>query len=132
MYRRVNALFYVSPEWKEEFGGNLELWDSKVSNQITLVSRFNRLILMETNSRSWHSVSPVECAKERLRCCVSNYYFSKVSPTGEDYYHVTSFVGRPGEPLKKAMSKVDNGIRRMVRIIAKNGLGKKDQYRVKK
>lgn len=112
-YRRVNLLYYVAPDWREENGGNLELWDPKVTRPVTILSAFNRLVLMETNKDSWHSVSPV--ATDAPRCCVSNYYFSDVSPTGEDYYHVTSFTGRPGQVLRRAWGRIDNAARKFAR-----------------
>ena len=105
-YRRLNLLYYVTPNWKNSNGGNLELWDDKVKNNITIPSFFNRLVVMNTDKRSWHSVSPV-CV-DNLRCCVSNYYFSNISPDGTNYYHVTSFNGRPNEYLKRFISIFDN------------------------
>jgi 2OG-Fe(II) oxygenase superfamily len=105
-YRRINLLYYVTPEWQRDFGGNLELWDSHVTQPVTIESRFNRLVLMETNKTSWHSVSPVMV--NRPRCCVSNYYFSEASPTGEAYYHVTSFTGRPGQTVRRVAGTIDN------------------------
>ena len=42
-YRVLNLLYYVTPDWKEESGGNLELWDNGVKNQQrTVHSKFNR------------------------------------------------------------------------------------------
>jgi len=42
-YRVLNLLYYVSPEWKLEDGGNLELWPRGPRDpQITVESRFNR------------------------------------------------------------------------------------------
>jgi len=49
-YRRLNLLFYVSPDWKIENGGNFELWDNKVEFPKTIISKFNRLVVMETNN----------------------------------------------------------------------------------
>jgi len=69
-------------------------------------------VVMETNKFSWHSVSKVQV--ERIRCCVSNYYFSAVSPDGDGYFHVTSFTGRPDEFLKRAIGPIDNGLRNAV------------------
>lgn len=112
-YRRVNLLYYVTPDWAEENGGNLELWDDKVKKPLTIHSAFNRLVLMETNRRSWHSVSPV--VDGGPRCCVSNYYFSEKSPTGDDYYHVTSFTGRPEQKLRRAIGAADNAARYVAR-----------------
>jgi hypothetical protein len=115
-YRRINLLYYVAPDWSLGSGGNLELWDSDVTEPVTIVSAFNRLVLMETNDRSWHSVSPV-LAQEAVRCCVSNYYFSRDSPSGADYYHVTSFTGRPGQKTQRALGVLDNAIRTLARYI---------------
>ena len=59
-WRVLNLLYYVSPDWKQEFGGNLELWpDGMKGRQITLHSKFNRLAVMATHDASWHSVSPI-------------------------------------------------------------------------
>ena len=77
-----------------------------------LLSGFNRLIVMETNRGSWHSVQPVVVG--RNRCCVSNYYFSTVSPENQNYYHVTSFTGRPDQTLQRAWGLVDNFARQAI------------------
>lgn len=126
VYRRLNLLYYVTPNWKLENGGNLELWDQKVSQPVTVHSAFNRLVLMETHRFSWHSVSKVK--SDGHRACVSNYYFSEESPSGQHYDHITSFMGRPEQPLKRLFSKADNRLRSLLRVIKKSGFGKKDVY----
>ncbi len=85
LYQTVNLLYYVSPNWKLENGGNYELWDESVKNRIIVPSLFNRLIVMETNQTSWHGVNPVLC--DAPRCCVFNYYFSDQPPRGKEYCH---------------------------------------------
>ena len=95
-YRTLNLLYYTTENWKLEFGGNLELWPEGVKkNQITVHSKFNRLVVMKTDKNSWHSVSKVEV--DSSRNCISNYYFSELSPDIEDYKHVTSFRGRSNQ-----------------------------------
>ena len=121
-FRRLNLLYYVSPLWKLEFGGNFELWNEKRTIPKTVIAATNRLVVMETNKTSWHSVSPVKV--DRPRCCVSNYYFSQVSPDGSDYFHVTSFTGRPEEKLKRTISSIDNALRNFVSKTFKLGRGK--------
>jgi Rps23 Pro-64 3,4-dihydroxylase Tpa1-like proline 4-hydroxylase len=128
LYRRLNLLYYVSPGWTLEDGGNLELWETSVRKNVTIESKFNRLVLMETDKTSWHSVSAVK-KTDAFRCCVSNYYFSPESPTGVDYFHITEFKGRPDEPFKRLWSDVDSLIRTAVRKIKKSGIGKKDIYK---
>lgn len=122
-FRRLNILLYATPGWKLENGGNFELWDAERQTPKTVVSKFNRLVVMETNKLSWHSVSKV--VAEGPRCCVSNYYFSKISPDETDYFHVTSFDGRPDETLKRVVGKVDNALRNTVSKVLKIGRGKK-------
>lgn len=125
-YRTLNLLYYITPDWSLDCGGNLELWDRDVKRHSTVVSRFNRLAIMETNPWSWHSVSQV--GVDRLRCCVSNYYFSPLSPTGHDYFNVTSFSARPEQKLLRAVAWTDNKLRQAVRYIAPRGVGTKDIY----
>lgn len=114
MYRVLNILFYVAPNRSLESGGNLEIWNSDVTEKTTLVSKFNRLAVMETHEDSWHSVSKVTSESPRL--CISNYYFSKKSPIEKEYSHVTSFAGYPEEKFKRIVLRLDS--------IARNFLGK--------
>lgn len=117
-YRVLNLLYYVTPDWKIENGGNLELWDKGTKKpQRTILSGFNRLVLMITNKASYHSVSKV--VSDGKRCCISNYYFSKHPAENEEYFHVTSFYGRPEEPVKDLILKADAGLRNFVRKITK-------------
>lgn len=122
-YRVLNLLYYVSPDWKEEYGGNLELWDKGPGKiRRTIPSFFNRLVVMITGRDSWHSVSRVTHAA--ARCCVSNYYFSPHPAEGDEYFHVTSFRGWPQEKGKDFMLRCDNLARHGLRLFFKKGLVK--------
>ena len=123
MYRVLNLLYYVSPEWEKEYGGNLELWDAGPEGRPREIhSKFNRLVLMATHDKSWHSVKKVKHA-ERSRCCISNYYFSPTPIIAHEYFHVTSFRGRPEEPVKDLVLQADNALRSGVRKVFKKGVG---------
>lgn len=121
-YRRLNLLYYVSPDWSFDNGGNFELWNEARTTPKTIISHQNRLVIMETNKTSWHSVSRVNA--ERPRCCVSNYYFSESSPDGDEYFHITSFLGRPEQPFRRYLGVLDNGLRNFVSRTLKIGRGK--------
>ena len=126
-YRVLNLLYYASPDWKAEDGGNLELWPQGVRGEpLTIHSRFNRFVVIATHRTSWHSVSPVRAARNRT--CVSNYYFSKVSPEGEDYFHVTSFRGRPGQPVRDLVLRADAMLRALARAIRPSGIVRTRHY----
>jgi len=126
LYRRINLLYYVTPDWSLADGGNLHLWDEKVREAVVLQSRFNCLVLMETNRTSWHSVNRVRGAARR--CCVSNYYFSEASPDGSDYFHITDFSAPPDQPLRRALSRIDGRLRSALRLVKRSGFSRKDYY----
>lgn len=120
-YRVLNLLYYLSPGWSREDGGSLELWPEGPQREpIPIPSLFNRLVVMATNRSSWHSVSRVQC--NRYRTCVSNYYFSPDSPEGEDYFHVTSFRGRPEQRVRDWILQADAAARAIVRKVARHGI----------
>jgi len=125
-YRVLNLLYYVTPNWKAENGGNLELWDEKVTKATEIPSLFNRLVLMSTNEKSWHSVNQVKA--EGTRRCISNYYFSPHSPNGRETSHVTYFMARPEQKLLRLVTKADSDVRTMLRKIKKSGFHKDDVF----
>lgn len=103
MYRVLNLLYYVSEDWKTANGGNLVLFPKgfhKKSKVIT--SSFNRLVLMETNDKSYHGVDKVK--NKHPRRCISNYYFSLYPTNGKEYQHVTSFFPFPEEESWKGIA----------------------------
>jgi len=120
-WRVLNLLYYVTPNWAQENGGNLELWpDGPKNKQTTVHSKFNRLAVMATHQTSWHSVSPVTF--KGVRCCVSNYYFSPDPLRETDEFHVTSFRGRPEQPVRDIILESDNKIRSGLRKFFKKGI----------
>lgn len=130
-YRVLNLLYYVSPDWNDASGGNLELWpQGPKGHPLTIVSKFNRLVVMATHQQSWHSVSKIR--SEQQRCCVSNYYFS-THPIGEvDYFQVTSFRGRPEQPLRDFLLRADIKARMMLRKLFPRGVRDNPHYYKKK
>lgn len=125
-YRVLNLLYYITPDWKVENGGNLELWDEKVKTCVEIPSLFNRLVLMATNDKSWHSVNEVNSDGRRL--CISNYYFSPHSPNGYETSHITYFMARPEQKFRRIVSKLDGDLRMALRKIKKDGFAKKDVF----
>jgi Rps23 Pro-64 3,4-dihydroxylase Tpa1-like proline 4-hydroxylase len=129
-YRVLNLLYYVTPEWTHENGGNLELWDEGPKHpQREITSAFNRLALMATHEKSWHSVSKVNV--DRSRCCVSNYSFSEKPLEDHEYFHVTSFRGRPEQPVRDMVLQGDVALRQGIRKIFKGGVAKTTHMYVK-
>ncbi len=128
-YRVLNLLYYVTPGWKAENGGNLELWDENVTRPVEIPSVFNRLVLMSTHEKSWHSVNRVK--SEGTRRCVSNYYFSPHSPNGYETTHVTYFMARPEQKFLRWLTKLDSDLRTAIRKVKRSGFARKDLYEKK-
>lgn len=125
-YRVLNLLYYITPGWETESGGNLELWNEDVTEAVEIPSRFNRLVLMSTNDKSWHSVN--EVTTDGRRCCVSNYYFSPHSPNGYETTHVTYFQARPEQKLRRVLTRADSDLRTLLRKVKRTGFSRKDLY----
>jgi Rps23 Pro-64 3,4-dihydroxylase Tpa1-like proline 4-hydroxylase len=120
-YRVLNLLYYVSPNWQLNHGGNLELWPNGPKRpQVTIENKVNRLVVMITKINSWHSVSPV--LTNKLRCCVSNYYFSKHPAHDSEYFHVTSFRGRPEQKFRDLLLRADIKLRMAIRKLFPKGM----------
>lgn len=121
LWRILNLLYYVTPGWELENGGNLEIWPEGLKKEpITITSKFNRLVVMATHQASLHSVSPI--VAEVSRKCISNYYFSEQPFREGDKFHVTSFRGRPEELLKDKILQVDAKLRMGIRSVFKKGI----------
>ena len=120
-WRVLNLLYYVTPNWQVDNGGNLELWpDGPKGEPTTVHSKFNRLAVMATHGKSWHSVSPIDA--DGFRCCVSNYYFSDEPLKQTDTFHVTSFRGRPEQKARDLVLRGDIALRSAVRAVFKKGV----------
>ena len=105
LHRRLNILIYFNKGWRQEWGGNIELWDRKVKVcHHSFAPIFNRCIVFETSEISFHGVTPVTCPDTVSRKSFAAYYYTKEAPahwTGES--HSTIFRARPDEKLKGAI-----------------------------
>ena len=110
-YRALNLLYYISEGWEITNGGNLILYPNGLNGKGEVIpSRFNSLVLMETNEFSYHGVSKVSI--DRPRRCISNYYFSQNSTSGSKYRYKTSFFAFPEQSLlKKTLFSLDRYLR---------------------
>ncbi len=101
-HRRVNILIYFNKDWKEEYGGYLDIWDKEVKNcHGSFAPVFNRAAGFATSEFSWHGVTPVTCPPEMMRRSCAVYYYTKEAPEGWDgKQHSTVFKARPTEWVK--------------------------------
>ena len=66
LFRRLNILIYLNTEWKDEWGGQIELWDSDVKVcHLSSLPVLNRCLIFETSDISYHGVSAHHGAARR-------------------------------------------------------------------
>ena len=102
MHRRVNALIYLNRDWREEYGGHLDLWDREMTSaQARILPVFNRLAVFNVSSTSWHGqTNPVACPIGRRRNSLIFFFYTAERPAGEvTTWHGTStlWARMPGE-----------------------------------
>lgn len=121
LFRRLNLLLYFNRDWPQEWGGELELWDSQVKvRHRVLQPIFNRCVIFETSEISFHGVRAVTCPEGMSRRSFAAYYYTREPPpnwTGRN--HSTVFRARPDETLKRVLympaERAARGVSRLVR-----------------
>ena len=83
--RRLNLLVYLNEDWKEEYGGHIELWDTEMKGCVERVlPLFNRTVVFSTTDFSYHGhPHPLACPPDRSRKSVSFYYYTNGRPDAE-------------------------------------------------
>jgi len=118
-HRRVNILIYFNKDWKEEYGGYLDIWDKDVKQCYgNFAPVFNRACGFATSEISYHGVTPVKCPPGQMRHSFAVYYYTKEAPEGWDgVVHSTIFKPRPDEWLKgNLLMPAQNGVK-SIRVI---------------
>ena len=99
--RRVNVLIYLNDGWREEYGGQLELWDEGMTRaEVSVVPVANRCVMFSTTSHSMHgNPNPVKHPEGRSRKSIALYYYTATWDAAKRE-HTTQFRRRPGSPDK--------------------------------
>lgn len=99
--RRLNLIIYLNKDWKEEYGGHLELWDKEMKSCVKrILPIFNRCVIFSTTDYSFHGHPiPLTCPKDVTRKSIATYYYSNGRPKEEvTEKHSTLFQQRPDSP----------------------------------
>lgn len=102
-HRRLNLIVYLNKDWREEWGGSIELHSDPRNpgeNRIkTFAPVFNRGIIFETNEYSWHGFPRIQLPEGRRdlsRKSLSVYLYTEDRPREEKAPpHATFYVPRP-------------------------------------
>jgi Rps23 Pro-64 3,4-dihydroxylase Tpa1-like proline 4-hydroxylase len=107
--RRLNILVYLNRDWKEEYGGHLELWNRDMSRcERRILPIFNRCVIFSTTDFSYHGhPEPLTCPDGMTRKSLALYYYSNGRPAEElSDAHSTLFQSRPGEVMRRDVTEL--------------------------
>jgi len=84
-HRRLNLLIYLTPDWRREYGGELELWSCDgTKREQTVEPLFNRAILFTTRSDTFHGHPNPWAAPDGIyRQSIALYYYTTNRPDDE-------------------------------------------------
>jgi Rps23 Pro-64 3,4-dihydroxylase Tpa1-like proline 4-hydroxylase len=83
-WRRLNALLFANPDWREEYSGHTELWETRTKPLKKVLPIKNRLVLFSTSDNSWHGhPNPLTCPDNMTRKSFATYYYSDKPSEGD-------------------------------------------------
>ena len=113
--KRVTLGIYLSANWKEEYGCELEIWKgTSAAENARLIEKvdaiaplFNRLILFTCNDVAWHgNPEPVEGPPEAKRIFLTMSYLSENESEDKNQRTKAYFVARPNDPADEEKDKL--------------------------
>ena len=91
--RRLNLLLYLNLEWKEEWGGKLELWDvakdrKSANNFLNVLPLVNTAVIFATSDDSFHGhPDPITAPEGVTRNSLALYYYTATPVTNPRNTH---------------------------------------------
>lgn len=94
--RRLNVLIYLNKDWREEWGGSFEVWNTNMTEKVaSFVPIFNRMVCFNTGSDTWHgNPEPVAHPDGEPRISIALYYYTATWDSTRKA-HSTLFKPRP-------------------------------------
>jgi len=113
--RAVALIYYMAPSWRADYGGSLELWgDDRRAQPRSIDFCGNRLVIMETTDRSWHSVTPILGPLPRVNA-ISYFYAPSPDPHP---LRLTRFAPWPGHRVQELLFSAEFHLRSLAARLA--------------
>ena len=110
--RVLNLLLYLNSDWKNEWKGNIELWDKKMKNKVMeLPPNLNNVLIFRTDKDSNHGFPDnIMCPKNITRKSLALYYYVEEKSylpikIKMRKYYTTQWKKRPGTNDPEFMDK---------------------------
>ena len=77
--RRLNALVYLNPDWRQDWGGEFGVYDETGDNcQKKVAPLHNRLVIFDSHDKSFHGLpDPINFPEGEPRRSILLYYYTK-------------------------------------------------------
>lgn len=90
-HRRLNLIVYLTEEWRDEWGGSIQLHRDPYlppsqDEIVTITPQLNRCIIFETNEYSWHGFPRIDLPADKRhlsRKSFALYYYTETRPADE-------------------------------------------------
>lgn len=132
-HRRLNLIVYLNEEWKEEWGGSIQLHKDPhlppaQDQVISITPRFNRCVIFETNEYSWHGFPRVDLPEDKRgisRRSFALYYYTDTRPEEEtSTEHSTIYVDEHLSDSIRAGTELSTDQLQHIQVL----LGSRDQH----
>lgn len=121
VHRRLNLLIYMNKNWLPEYGGDLEMWDAKMTRcEKKVAPVFNRCVIFETNEISYHGYSRITVPENVTRKSFYGYFYTELRQDAV-HYHDTVFKAKPED---SALKKVGTTLKENIKNFTKAQLKK--------
>jgi Rps23 Pro-64 3,4-dihydroxylase Tpa1-like proline 4-hydroxylase len=121
--RRLNLLLYLNKDWREDYGGHLQLWNRDMTRcEAKVLPLFNRVMVFGTTDFTYHGhPDPLQCPEQMTRKSLALYYFSNGRPaeevTGE---HSTIFRPRHENDFRPTFGQRTRAFGQRARALARD------------
>jgi len=113
--RRLNLLLYLNKDWREDYGGHLQLWNRDMTRcEAKVLPIFNRVMIFGTTDFTYHGhPDPLQCPEGTTRKSLALYYFSNGRPAEEvSGQHSTIFRARHSGEFRLTAAQRFRGLAR--------------------
>jgi Rps23 Pro-64 3,4-dihydroxylase Tpa1-like proline 4-hydroxylase len=108
--RSVNLILFLSADWKETYGGELQFWNKQMTECVVRIQpRFNRCVIFLTDEYSYHGCPERLAGPEHFsRKSLALYYYTALDKLPGKYY--TDYKARPQDSNKRIAIFFDNKV----------------------
>lgn len=105
--RELNILLYLNKDWRPEYGGSLDLRNSRTEMTGSIEPLYNRLVLMLTKDHTFHGYKPISFPEGAYRTSIASYAYSIATNESEleNLKTTTTWVPEQGGIIKSVIAR---------------------------